>query len=272
MSLRHTLAGVSGAVFVSGILLLATPVSGADYTAAGDGTLEITFSIPVTPEPPAPEPEPEPEPTPPQPEKPFDWNWTYAAPTCDGVTIAFPSNLPASQQGVMEIGVVGGSTSGMLYKLEGQAYQLKYPSGHAGKTVFVPWSEFRNSKIPETGTWTVTRLKVHGTNYHWEGNLVCGNTARSLPIPEVAPEPQDVPEVAPPVVPEAPESVVAPEVTPPPAPAPEPPAPPVVPAPAPLPEPVEVVQPPVQTSEPPAGEPEALAATEPTLEEGVTLE
>lgn len=108
------------------------------------------------------------------PDEPFDWNWTYPAPTCDGVTITFPANLPAGQQGVMEVNVTGGSISGMQYKLEGDAYTAKYPNGHAGLTVFIPWSDFRNYSIPATGEWTVTQLQVHGTNYHWQGTLECG--------------------------------------------------------------------------------------------------
>ncbi len=176
MSLRQILAGVIGVVFASVLLtffVLFTPVSGADYTAAAAGSVNITFSVPSTPNP---EPQPDPAPDPdPQPEQPFDWNWAYEAPICDGITIAFPSNLPASQQGVLEVNVTGGSISGMQYKLEGQEYQAKYPNGHAGQTVFIPWTDFRNYAIPETGVWAVTGLQVHGTNYHWSGSLVCGS-------------------------------------------------------------------------------------------------
>jgi len=106
---------------------------------------------------------------------PFDFDWQYPAPTCDGVTIPFPADLPKGQQGdVMEVNVTGGSISGMQYKLEGDAYKAKYPNGHAGLTVFIPWSDFRNYSIPKTGVWTVTGLQVHGTNYHWSGNFECG--------------------------------------------------------------------------------------------------
>lgn len=228
MSLRQSLAGVSGAVFVSVLLILNTPVSGADYTATQSGSMEITFSVPTTPEPPQPDPDPEPQPDPkpdPQPEQPFDWNWQYSAPTCEGVTIAFPSNLPASQQGVMEVNVVGGFVSGMQYKLEGQQYQVKYPNGHAGQTVVIPWSAFRNYSIPATGTWAVTQLQVHGTNYHWAGNVVCGSTPPAprvvpKPVPPVVPEPQPEVESTPPPEPES--SPEPPLVTTPPQPQPEP--------------------------------------------------
>ena len=116
---------------------------------------------------------------------PFDHDWEYPAPTCDAVTITFPANLPAGQQGVMEVNVTGGSIAGMQYKLEGDAYKAKYPNGHAGLTVVIPWTEFRNYSIPSSGVWTVTGLQVHGTNYHWAGELECGEEPPPPPPPVV---------------------------------------------------------------------------------------
>jgi hypothetical protein len=260
MSLRHSLAGVAGAVFVSVLLISSHPISNASYTATATGAVTITFEVPATQDP-LPEP---------QPEQPFDWNWKYNAPTCDGVTVVFPSNLPASQQGVMEVNVVGGTVSGMQYKLEGNAYQVKYPNGHAGQTVVIAWSDFRNLMIPATGTWTVTQLQVHGTNFHWQGNLTCGSepvardiappvvatfpnvqpkpgvTLQPKPKPEVAPEPEATPDPQP-----EPEVVPEPEPTPEPDSTPEP-----EPAPAPVPDAVQE----------PVSEPVAPPATSPTPE------
>lgn len=264
MSPRQTLAGLTGAVFVSVLLILTTPVSGADYTATATGSVNITFSVPSTPE-----PDPDPKP---QPEQPFDWNWKYDAPTCDGVTIAFPSNLPASQQGVMEVNVVGGSVSGMQYKLEGQDYQAKYPNGHAGQTVFVPWLDFRNYAIPAAGTWTVTQLQVHGTNYHWQGNLVCGSAPALEALPASPRPPMSEPELVPVPVPE-PEATPTPEPDPVPAPEPEAipvpePTPEISPEPEPVPEPISTpATPPAPTPVPSAPVPEP----ESRLEEVVAL-
>jgi len=158
MSRRRISTGMAGAALVAALFLavLTIPSSGADFTAQREGSLAITITVPAA-----------------QPPQPFDWNWTYPAPTCAGVTIAFPSNLPADQQGVMEVNVVGGSVSGMQYKLEGTAYWAAYPNGHAGKTVFIPWTDFRNNRIPTTGTWTVRELQVHGTNYHSRDAITC---------------------------------------------------------------------------------------------------
>ncbi|MGH7217890.1 MAG: hypothetical protein ACREGE_00375 [Candidatus Microsaccharimonas sp.] len=283
MSPRQALAGVTGAVFVSVFLILTTPVSGADYTATAAGSVNITFSVPSTP---GPDPQPEPDPDP-QPEQPFDWNWRYDAPTCDGVTVAFPSNLPASQQGVMEVNVTGGSVSGMQYKLEGQDYQVKYPNGHAGQTVFIPWADFRNFAIPETGTWSVTQLQVHGTNYHWQGTLVCeSEPAANIaapeskpepdPVPVVVPEPAPAPEPAPEPEPQPqPESIPAPVPAPAPEPEPQPaPEPEPQPEPAPVPEPQseEVARPQAVVSVPSPEVPDELPPDESQTQEGVTEE
>jgi len=107
----------------------------------------------------------------------FDWDWKYADPTCTGLVIAFPADLPDSQSGVIEVNVTGGSLSGRNYKLEGDAYTALYPHGHAGQTVTILWTDplWRNVALPATGTWTITGLQVHGTNYHWAGSLTCGS-------------------------------------------------------------------------------------------------
>ena len=264
MSLRQALAEVIGVVFASILLFfLVTPATGADYSASETGTMTITVSVPSTP---IPDPDPQPEP-------PFDWSWTYTAPTCSGVTIAFPSNLPASQQGVMEVNVLSGSASGMQYKLEGQSYQNKYPNGHAGQTVFVPWSDFRNAKNPPNGAFTVTSLQVHGTNYHWKGNLVCKNISfdKALAAPESLPavDPVTVPEPIP-----TPEPTPVPEpVSTPPASTPAPtPTPTPVPVPAPVQEeakPKEVVSTPAAAPEPSPEEPEYAPANVPEEQEGI---
>lgn len=163
MLFRRAIALLALLAAAVGLVAISMPSSDATFSDSRQGTLDISIQIPVTPTPP-----------------PFDWNWPYPGPTCEGVTIVFPVNLPQSQQGVMEVGVLGGSISGMLYKLEGDAYKAAYPNGHAGETVFLPWSSFRNYKIPSKGTWTVTQLRVHGTNYNWKGSLTCGSTvARS---------------------------------------------------------------------------------------------
>lgn len=106
----------------------------------------------------------------------FDWDWQYDAPTCDGITITFPADLPESQQGVLEV-TVRFSFGTLRYKLEGDAYRAAFPDGHAGATVVLPWSAFRNGTVPTEGEWQVEWVQVHGTNYHWTGEVRCGEPA-----------------------------------------------------------------------------------------------
>ncbi|WP_205693268.1 hypothetical protein [Cellulomonas sp. IC4_254] len=126
----------------------------------------------------------------------FDWNWTYPAPTCDGITVTFPEDLPESQTGVLEI-TVRTSLGTLQYKLEGDAYRAAYPGGHAGATVVVPWSEFRGADLTGAGAWEITWVQVHGTNVHWEGSVLCGSTPAPEPEPEPEPSPEPEPEPSP---------------------------------------------------------------------------
>ena len=112
-------------------------------------------------------------------DKPFDWNWQFTA-DCSGITIPFPANLPSSQFGVIEVNfrfLADGKQTTINYKLEGDAYWAKYPNGHAGVTLVIPWNDplWRNGSIPTNGVWTGQWAQVHGTNYHPEFNFQCGS-------------------------------------------------------------------------------------------------
>lgn len=133
----------------------------------------------------------------------FDWNWKFTV-DCNGVTLPFPENLPDGQSGVMEVNLrfsVDDKQTTLNYKLEGDAYKKKYPNGHAGVTVFIPWNDplWRNGKVPSSGSWLIEWLQVHGTNYHPEPNLVCGSTVTPTPTPTptVTPTPTPTPTVTP---------------------------------------------------------------------------
>ena len=115
----------------------------------------------------------------------FDYNWEFTV-SCDGVTIPFPTDLPKGQTGLIEVNfrfAVDGKQTTINYKLEGEAYKLQYPNGHAGITVFIPWSDplWRNGAVPTTGSWTAQWAQVHGTNYHPEPNLECGSNPEPPP-------------------------------------------------------------------------------------------
>ena len=127
----------------------------------------------------------------------FDWDWTYPTPTCDGILIGFPDDLPDSQLGIIELNVH--TTAGAWqYKLEGQDYRDMFPDGHAGASLFIPWCAFTGAEGLPEDDWAVTWVQVHGTNYHWQGSVVCGEEAgRPVePGPEI-PGPEEEIEVGP---------------------------------------------------------------------------
>ncbi|MCW2765950.1 MAG: hypothetical protein JWO11_1909, partial [Nocardioides sp.] len=53
-----------------------------------------TVPTPTVPTPTVPTPT---VPTPTEPAGPFDWEWKYDAPTCDALTVTYPSDLPSGQ-------------------------------------------------------------------------------------------------------------------------------------------------------------------------------
>lgn len=106
----------------------------------------------------------------PQPEKPFDWNWQYAAPTCDGLTVAYPNNIPAgSNHKDVNIRVKNLTT--------GETKTFNFHDSNFdtnGQTV-----TYKVTDHPDWPGWTyyeVQWTQVHGTNYHWEGSVICGTS------------------------------------------------------------------------------------------------
>lgn len=106
----------------------------------------------------------------PQPEKPFDWNWQYAAPTCDGLTVAYPNNIPAGSDNkdvnIRVKNLVTGETK--TFNFHDSNFNT------SGKTV-----TYKVTEHPNWPGWTyyeVQWTQVHGTNYHWEGSVICGTS------------------------------------------------------------------------------------------------
>ncbi len=130
---------------------------------------------------PTPDPEPTPEPTP-EPESTqnppaikngsFDWDWTYEAPQCDGLVVAYPSNIPSGQANDVNI---------RLETDQGQVtlnYHLDQGTW-SGTTAFV----YSQHRLWPAGVseYTVTWTQVGGSNYHWQGAVECA-------LGEVSPE------------------------------------------------------------------------------------
>ena len=103
-------------------------------------------------------------------EQPFDWNWQYAAPTCDGLTVVYPKNIPAGSDN-KDVNIrVKNLTTG-----ETQTFNFHDSNFNtSGKTV-----TYQVTQHPNWPGWTyyeVQWTQVHGTNYHWEGSVICGTS------------------------------------------------------------------------------------------------
>lgn len=168
---------------------------------------------------PTPDPEPTPEPTPdptPTPEptddggvstdpsvttptlSPWTWDWTYAAPTCDALTVDYPANIPSGQSNDVNV---------RFTTANGQ-FTLNFHNNTdtwSGHTVF---TFARHPQWPTDVTeYDVVWVQVGGTNYHWQGQA-CSAPAPTAPAPAdpapadpapAAPAPADAAPVAAPV-------------------------------------------------------------------------
>jgi hypothetical protein len=114
---------------------------------------------------------------------PFTWDWRYAAPTCSGLTVAYPADIPSGQANDVNVrvetdhgqvtlnfhnntGTWGGTTSFVF---------TSHPSWPAG-----------------LASYDVTWVQVAGTNYHWQGDVSCATDGDPL-TPDV---PQALTEVS----------------------------------------------------------------------------
>ena len=99
----------------------------------------------------------------------FDWNWQYAAPTCKaGLVVAYPDDIPAGSDNKDVNIKVKDLASGTVKTFNFHDSDFKT----SGKTV-----TYDVTKHPDwfDSTWyEYLWTQVHGTNYHWEGSVVCG--------------------------------------------------------------------------------------------------
>ena len=88
----------------------------------------------------------------------FDWNWTYAAPTCDALTVAYPSNIPDGQSNDVNIRV----------RTKAGDITLNYHNNEG------TWSGTRGFTYSQHAQWpagvteyAVVWVQVGGSNYHF---------------------------------------------------------------------------------------------------------
>jgi hypothetical protein len=96
---------------------------------------------------------------------PFNWNWEYPAPTCQGLTVTYPSDIPSGQSNDVNIRII----------VNGVSYTLNFHNNNAfwsGVTVFdiIHHPLFPNG---ENVRFTIVWVQVGGTNYHWQGSVSC---------------------------------------------------------------------------------------------------
>jgi hypothetical protein len=125
---------------------------------------EVPVEEPTDPEVPVEEPESTPNPPVTTPGGGFDWDWTYETPDCDGLLVAYPSNIPDGQSNDVNIRLVTDQGEVTLnYHLDQGTW--------SGTTAFV-YSQHRLWPADAT-SYTVVWTQVGGTNYHWQGAVEC---------------------------------------------------------------------------------------------------
>lgn len=105
-------------------------------------------------------------------QKQFNWDWTYEAPTCEGLKVTFPVDLPhdAIDVNIRVKDLITGEVKTYNFR-DDEGFELGVE--HVFR-IELEYFEYQ---------W----IQVHGTNYHWEGSVVCGNLPE---VPEVPKEPE----------------------------------------------------------------------------------
>ena len=94
----------------------------------------------------------------------FDWNWTYDDPTCDGVTVDYPSDIPEGQANDVNVRV----------ETDHGTQTLNFHNNEG------TWSGLQDFNLVDHPQWdagtkayAITWVQVGGTNYHWQGDVSC---------------------------------------------------------------------------------------------------
>ncbi|GAA4833976.1 hypothetical protein GCM10023221_08150 [Luteimicrobium xylanilyticum] len=113
-------------------------------------------------------------------------DWTYDAPTCGhGVTVRYPSDLPAGQANDVNVEVKNLDTG------EKKTFNFHHDKG--------TWSGTRHFNPTEREDWpgwthfAYTWVQVGGTNYHWQDSVGCRCGATSTPTPDQDSTPRTTP-------------------------------------------------------------------------------
>lgn len=114
---------------------------------------------------------------------PFTWDWRYAAPTCDGLSVAYPADLPSGQANDVNVRVE--TDHGQV------TLNFHHNTGTWSGTTLFPFTSHPSWPADVT-SYHVTWVQVGGTNYHWQGDVSCASDGDPL-TPDV---PQAVTDVS----------------------------------------------------------------------------
>jgi hypothetical protein len=106
---------------------------------------------------------------------PFTWDWKYAAPTCTGLSVAYPADIPSGQANDVNVRV--DTDHGQV------TLNFHNNTGTWGGTTSFPFTTHPSWPAGVT-SYHVTWVQVGGTNYHWQGDVACA-TDGDLSTPDV---------------------------------------------------------------------------------------
>ena len=110
---------------------------------------------------------------------PFTWDWRYADPTCGGLSVAYPPDIPSGQAN--DVNVRFETDHGQV------TLNFHNDTGTWGGTTFFDFAGHRNWPAG-LASYDVAWVQVAGTNYHWQGDVSCTTDGDPL-TPDV---PQEV--------------------------------------------------------------------------------
>ncbi|MDH6182267.1 hypothetical protein M2152_002449 [Microbacteriaceae bacterium SG_E_30_P1] len=98
----------------------------------------------------------------------FNWNWEYPAPTCESLTVTYPSGIPAGQANDVNVRI----KYGVNFANEVTLNFHNNTGTWSGTQSFV-YAQHPNWPA-NIGQYKVVWVQVGGTNYHWQGEVTCG--------------------------------------------------------------------------------------------------
>lgn len=102
---------------------------------------------------------------------PFTWDWTYADPTCAGLSVAYPSDIPSGQANDVNVRVE--TDHGQL------TLNFHNNTGTWSGTTSFPFTTHPSWPAGVT-SYHVTWVQVGGSNYHWQGDVACATDGDPL--------------------------------------------------------------------------------------------